>query len=72
MSSDGSIQQVGASFGTAVFAVILQHQAVSDAASGNAGLATAFDPEASIAAAALWTDRALLELYRIRSVAASG
>ena len=37
-----SVQQVGASFGTAVLAVILQHQAASHAAGGNAGLATAF------------------------------
>jgi EmrB/QacA subfamily drug resistance transporter len=37
-----SAQQVGASFGTAVLAVILQNQAASHAASGNAGLATAF------------------------------
>jgi EmrB/QacA subfamily drug resistance transporter len=37
-----SLQQVGASFGTAVLAVILQHQASSHAADGNAGLATAF------------------------------
>jgi EmrB/QacA subfamily drug resistance transporter len=37
-----SIQQVGASFGTAVLAVILQHQASSHAAGGAAGLATAF------------------------------
>ena len=35
-------QQVGASFGTAVLAVILQHQAASHAAAGAAGLATAF------------------------------
>ena len=37
-----SVQQVGASFGTAVLAVILQHQAASHATGGNAGLATAF------------------------------
>ena len=36
------LQQVGASFGTAVLAVILQHQASSHAAAGPAGLATAF------------------------------
>jgi MFS family permease len=36
------LQQVGASFGTATLAVILQHQAVSHAANGAAGLATAF------------------------------
>jgi EmrB/QacA subfamily drug resistance transporter len=37
-----SLQQVGASFGTAVLAVILQHQTSSHAAEGAAGLATAF------------------------------
>ena len=36
------LQQVGASFGTAVLAVILQQQASSHAAAGAAGLATAF------------------------------
>ena len=36
------LQQVGASFGTAVLVVILQHQASSHAAAGPAGLATAF------------------------------
>jgi MFS family permease len=36
------LQQIGASFGTAVLAVILQHQAASHAADGAAGLATAF------------------------------
>jgi len=41
-SAARSLQQMGASFGTAVLAVILQHQAASHAASGNAGLATAF------------------------------
>ena len=41
-SSDGSIQQVGASVGSALLAVILHHHALSHAASGNAGLATAF------------------------------
>jgi EmrB/QacA subfamily drug resistance transporter len=35
-------QQVGASFGTAVLAVILQHQVASHAGAGAAGLATAF------------------------------
>ena len=35
-------QQVGASFGTAVLAVILQHQTTAHAAAGAAGLATAF------------------------------
>jgi EmrB/QacA subfamily drug resistance transporter len=35
-------QQVGGSFGTAVLAVILQHQAASHAGAGPAGLATAF------------------------------
>jgi hypothetical protein len=35
--------QIGASFGTAVLAVILQHQAVSHAASGVSGTATAFE-----------------------------
>jgi MFS family permease len=35
-------QQVGASFGTAVLAVILQHQTAAFAAAGAAGLATAF------------------------------
>ena len=35
-------QQVGASFGTATLAVILQHQASSHAEAGAAGLATAF------------------------------
>src|ERR687896_676585 len=35
-------QQVGGSFGTAVLAVILQHQAASHAGTGSAGLATAF------------------------------
>ena len=35
-------QQVGASFGTAVLAVILQHQTAAYAAAGAAGLATAF------------------------------
>ena len=35
-------QQVGASFGTAALAVILQHQAAGHAAAGPAGLATAF------------------------------
>jgi len=35
-------QQVGASFGTAVLAVILQNQVTSHAAGGPAGLATAF------------------------------
>jgi len=36
------IQQVGASFGTATLAVILQHQLSSHAAGGGAGLSTAF------------------------------
>jgi EmrB/QacA subfamily drug resistance transporter len=36
------LQQVGASFGTATLAVILQHQATSHALDGTAGLATAF------------------------------
>jgi EmrB/QacA subfamily drug resistance transporter len=36
------LQQVGASFGTAVLAVVLQHEAASHAAAGAAGLATAF------------------------------
>jgi EmrB/QacA subfamily drug resistance transporter len=36
------LQQVGASFGTATLAVILQHQAASHAGGGTAGLATAF------------------------------
>jgi MFS family permease len=36
------LQQVGASFGTAVLAVILEHQAASHAAAGGAGLAVAF------------------------------
>jgi len=35
-------QQIGASFGTAVLALILQHQTSSHAAAGNAGLTTAF------------------------------
>ena len=35
-------QQVGASFGTAVLAVVLQHQSAAHAAAGSAGLATAF------------------------------
>jgi EmrB/QacA subfamily drug resistance transporter len=35
-------QQVGGSFGTALLAVILQHQAAGQAAAGPAGLATAF------------------------------
>jgi hypothetical protein len=35
-------QQVGASFGTAVLAVILQHQAAGRAAAGATGLAAAF------------------------------
>ncbi len=35
-------QQVGASFGTAVLAVILQNQTAAHAAAGSAGLATAF------------------------------
>ncbi len=35
-------QQVGASFGTAVLAVILQHQSTTHAAGGSSGLATAF------------------------------
>jgi hypothetical protein len=37
-----SFQQVGASFGTAVLAVILQHQVAGHAADGPTGLATAF------------------------------
>jgi EmrB/QacA subfamily drug resistance transporter len=36
------VQQVGASFGTAVLAVILQHQIAGQAGAGAAGLATAF------------------------------
>lgn len=36
------MQQVGASFGTATLAVILQHQATRSAADGGAGLASAF------------------------------
>jgi EmrB/QacA subfamily drug resistance transporter len=36
------VQQIGASFGTATLAVILQHQAVKHAAAGPIGLATAF------------------------------
>jgi EmrB/QacA subfamily drug resistance transporter len=37
-----SFQQVGASFGTAVLAVILQHQLTAHATAGPSGLATAF------------------------------
>ena len=35
-------QQIGASFGTAVLAVILQQQSTAHAAGGSAGLAAAF------------------------------